>query len=180
MLALHRHRTSSSGVRTRTSARALVAVAAVALALGVATAAPATARPVPVAASHRGTAPAAKAAHDKFRQFRSPSRNIYCHISVFKGGNESRCDVHHHSYHVPPKPQWCHFDWSGSVTLSRKARFACVSDPATESPHVRTLGYGHHLRVGHIKCTSRTTGMTCRNLRTGHGFTVSREAADFF
>jgi hypothetical protein len=181
MFTTSSRRTTRLAARIGNPTRALVALAVAALTVGVATAAPATARPAPVRAAHAATSRVSgKSAHNKTVQFRSPSHNIYCHVAVWKGGNEARCDVLQHSYRVPPKPKWCHFDWPGSVTLSHKARFACVSDPATGSLHVRTLAYGSHVRAGHIRCTSRTTGVTCRNLRTGHGFKVSREAAHFF
>ena len=32
---------------------------------------------------------------------------------------------------------------------------------------------GKSTTFGRLKCTSRTTGITCKSLRSGHGFTVS-------
>ena len=38
------------------------------------------------------------------------------------------------------------------------------------------LGYGTHLTRGDVTCVSRRTGVECRDARTGHGFSTSREA----
>jgi hypothetical protein len=42
------------------------------------------------------------------------------------------------------------------------------------------LPYGSALAVGHMRCDSETTGVTCRNLTTGHGFSMAREAYSIF
>src|SRR5881394_1766896 len=140
--------------------RVVAAAAASLVALGVAAAAPASARPVATPTAHTTVSVHdATTAKSRFVQFRSPSHNIYCHIAASKHASESRCDVLKHSYAVPPKPDWCHFDWNGDVQLRHKAHFACVSDAATTSRHVHTLAYGSHARAGHIRCTSRVTGM---------------------
>jgi hypothetical protein len=123
----------------------------------------------------------ARVTHDpNFRQFRSPSRNIFCNIHRHGGASGARCDIRHHTFQAPPKPASCHFDWGSSVRVNKTAGFLCVSDPATESPHVRTLAYGDHIKLGHTRCTSHTTGMVCRNLNSHHGFKLSRAAATFF
>ena len=36
------------------------------------------------------------------------------------------------------------------------------------------LRYGHSIRVGRFRCTSRTTGMTCKVVTTGRGFRLNR------
>jgi hypothetical protein len=119
-------------------------------------------------------------ARSQYTEFRSPSKNIFCDISGAAHYNEARCDIHKHSFHAPPKPASCQFDWGQSVMVHHRARWACVSDPATGSPHVATLGYGKSKTIGQIRCTSRKTGMICRNLSTGHGFKLSRAAVSLF
>jgi hypothetical protein len=42
------------------------------------------------------------------------------------------------------------------------------------------LPYGSALSNSHFLCESATTGVTCRNTVTGHGFTMSREAYSVF
>jgi hypothetical protein len=153
------------------------AVAAAALALSIAL-------PFSGVASAAGTGrtagPAHASARSQYVEFRSPSKNIYCHISGAAPYNEARCDIHQHTFHAPPKPASCQFDWGQSLMVHHRARWACVSDPATGSLHVPTLGYGQSKTLGHIRCTSRRTGMVCRNLSTGHGFKLSRAAVRLF
>jgi hypothetical protein len=48
---------------------------------------------------------------------------------------------------------------------------ACLSDGPENA---FTLGYGHAVRVGPFRCTSRTSGMTCRVIGKGRGFVISR------
>ena len=104
-----------------------------------------------------------------FRQFIMPSRNIACGGD----GHFLRCDILHHTWKAPKKPRSCEFDWDGSIGMTRRGRvkFQCVSDSMFNN-HV--LKYGRTWRNGGFRCTSRVTGLTCRNA-AGHGFRVSRE-----
>jgi hypothetical protein len=43
-----------------------------------------------------------------------------------------------------------------------------------DHPVYRTLAYGESWQRGPFTCTSRVTGVTCRN-RTGHGLFISRQ-----
>ncbi|NMO02470.1 hypothetical protein HH308_14725 [Gordonia sp. TBRC 11910] len=38
------------------------------------------------------------------------------------------------------------------------------------------LPYGQSLTAGYVTCTMRTTGVTCRSNRTGHGFFISLQS----
>ncbi len=116
----------------------------------------------------------------RLSEFQSPSTNIHCNIVKVRGGNSARCDIDEHSFTSPPKPETCHFDWGPFVKVRKRAYWACVRGPATGSPDVPVLHYGHSRTVGHVRCTSRRTGMTCTNLKTRHGFKLSRAAATFF
>jgi hypothetical protein len=104
-----------------------------------------------------------------FRQFITPSRNIAC------GGDARflRCDILRHTWTAPPKPSSCEFDWGGAIGMTRRGRvkFQCVSD-SMFNDHV--LRYGRTWRNGRFRCTSRVTGLTCRNAAR-HGFRVSRQ-----
>ena len=125
-----------------------------------------------------GTAP--RFPSPRLLEFQSPSTNIHCNIVKVRGGNSARCDIDEHSFTSPPKPATCHFDWGSFVKVRKRAYWACVSDPATGSPDVPILHYGHSRTVGHVRCTSRRSGMTCTNLKTRHGFKLSRAAVTFF
>jgi hypothetical protein len=95
-----------------------------------------------------------------FIQFRSPTGRIGC---AFESGGGLKPIVR------------C--EWAGSndralwVGVRGRAHRLKISDTVRD-PHAKVLRYGRSLRFHRIKCTSRRTGMTCRN-RSGHGFTVS-------
>jgi hypothetical protein len=55
-----------------------------------------------------------------------------------------------------------------------EATFDCRTDVLVPSPR-QVLDYGHSVTVGDVTCASATTGVTCTNGRTGHGFFISRE-----
>jgi hypothetical protein len=108
--------------------------------------------------------------------FTTPSRNIGC----FGDATFVRCDISQTRAKPPPKPRSCNFDWGNAFRLGQRgrARRICVSDSALGSRHV--LDYGRTQRLGRrITCTSRRTGLTCRN-RDGHGFLLSRARVRLF
>ena len=108
--------------------------------------------------------------------FASPSGNIGCYMTV----SGVRCDVVQHSYVPPKKPATCAFAWGLSlqVTKAGKGSFRCVSDTVAGSK--RILAYGRSITIGEFRCVSRTTGMTCVDTRTGHGFELSKVAYRLF
>ena len=65
------------------------------------------------------------------------------------------------------------------LEAGRRARKVKVTD-AVGDPSSPVLAYGKSRRFGRFTCTSRTTGLTCRDRRSGHGFTVSRERQRLF
>ncbi len=116
-------------------------------------------------------------------RFAAPSRNIACAGDQ----REMRCDIRETNATPPPKPAKCRFDWGQAYVVTpgnRKGRGKCASDTVLPSPgqRIRILQYGTSIRFGPggvIVCTSRTTGLTCRN-KKGHGFTLSRQAIKLF
>jgi hypothetical protein len=115
--------------------------------------------------------------------FRSPSGNIYCSWDHLRLGgvadNFLRCDVQQLA-HRAPRPASCQFGFGSSFGISPRgrARALCVSDSVFD-PSARVLAYGHTLRLGAFRCTSRSTGMRCSNA-DAHGFVLSRSAYRFF
>jgi hypothetical protein len=111
-----------------------------------------------------------------FKGFESPSHNIGC--VMFEQG--ARCDILHHSWPLPKKPKSCEFDYGGSVFIGDRGRgeYGCVSDSAFRAGPV--LPYGESLRKGRFRCTSEEVGVRCRNLRTHHGFLLSRQRVRLF
>lgn len=109
--------------------------------------------------------------------FASPSENIGCLITR----TSVRCDIKQKSYREPRKPRSCRLDFGKALQVGRadrKAEFACVGDTALGAR--RILRYHTSTEVGDFGCTSRESGMTCYNLRTRHGFLISREVVDVF
>jgi hypothetical protein len=106
-----------------------------------------------------------------FHVFQSPSKNIGCYIS--KSG--ARCDIAKRDWTPPPKPSTCDVDYGQGLEVDRhgKGYLVCAGDTAL-NPHANKLGYGHAIRVGRFKCVSHMSGMTCKNIRSGHGFKLSR------
>lgn len=102
--------------------------------------------------------------------FGSPSGNVSCMIY----GGVARCDLRTHTYSAPARPPYCDLEYGDSISVGTrgKAYFTCHGDTLFGSSTV--LRYGQTTRVGSLQCTSLTTGMSCVNLRTGHGFLISK------
>ena len=108
------------------------------------------------------------------RFLRTPSNNIVC--AYFYGADpiRLRCDVRSGLRPLPPRPAGCEFDWGVGYTLRARGRASvtCASD-SVGSLYARVLRYGTTWRGGPLTCTSRRTGLRCRNA-SGHGFFLSR------
>ena len=108
--------------------------------------------------------------------FVTPTASIQCDIY---GATSVTCFVHGHTWQAPPYDEKgegpCDADHAVEVQLGDQGpgatRTTCRSDSLGAGS---VLGYGHTLRVGVVSCRSATTGVTCRNTRTGHGFEVNR------
>ena len=103
------------------------------------------------------------------RYFKMPSKNIHC--AIFSGN--LRCDI---LSGLKPEPQReCEGDWTGLILASEgKAGAVCAGDTVAKKGS-NTLEYGSKWRRNKITCTSKTTGLRCRN-RKGHGFFLSRDS----
>jgi hypothetical protein len=126
-----------------------------------------------------GERPAKQLPHDvgPVTYFSSPSRNIGCLITE----SSVRCDIEQKSYKEPRRPASCQLDYGQAIAVAgddSEASFVCAGDTVLGAKKV--LSYHTSTEVGDFGCTSRETGMTCYNLLTRHGFTVSREYVDLF
>jgi hypothetical protein len=100
--------------------------------------------------------------------FRTPSGKILCaYFDPFDEAPQIRCDLLFLN------------DRAAILKRSGKARIVKVTDVAGH-PRSRVLAYGTSRRFGVYTCTSRRTGLTCRNRGTGHGFTVSTQSQKVF
>jgi hypothetical protein len=118
--------------------------------------------------------PASQAPKDQV-QFSSPSGNIGCTLS----SAGARCDIGERSWKPPPKPQSCSADWGQGLTVAGEApAFVCAGDSVLGSS--TELAYGKTLQRGDYSCLSEKDGMTCKNTKTGRGFTVARASYEVF
>ncbi|HEU5213867.1 MAG TPA: DUF6636 domain-containing protein [Gaiellaceae bacterium] len=109
------------------------------------------------------------------KTFRTPSKNIACayYPASSTGRAVFRCDL---LSGLQPRPtRHCDVHWTGASMGPRgKAGPTCAGDTVYDR-RAPTLAYGSTWSYGGITCTSRSTGLTCRN-RDGHGFFLSRRS----
>ncbi|MDA4110354.1 DUF6636 domain-containing protein [Mycolicibacterium holsaticum] len=119
-------------------------------------------------------APAAHA--DDLIGFTSPSGNIGCIMD----STQVRCDIRERDWAPPPPPPDCPLDYGQGLTLDAGASplFVCAGDTALAGGG--PLGYGQSTSAGVLRCDSAMSGMTCRDVETGQGFSISREGYRFF
>ena len=138
-------------------------------------------RPTPLAAFTLALgvlAPASSAL--ALTSFVTPSRNIGC----IGDRTEVRCDLKATSATPPTRPRTCDQEWGDAFAVGPTGRGhgVCHGDTALPAPGqrgVKVIAYGTSIRFARITCTSRTSGLTCRNT-SGHGFTLSRERIRVF
>ncbi len=112
--------------------------------------------------------------------FQSPTGNIGC----IGDATSVRCDIRTTSATPPKRPKSCRFDWGSAFEVNRTGRGhgLCAGDTALAVPGDgrRKLAYGKSIKLGtKLTCTSRITGMTCRNTQ-GHGLTLSKTVIKLF
>jgi hypothetical protein len=103
-----------------------------------------------------------------YRDFRSPSGKLGCAF-----------------YSDAETPPFVRCDWRGAddravqVGETGRARVKHVTDTVLD-PRAPVLRYGHRWRFQRLRCRSRRSGITCRSVRSGHGFKVSVEKRTLF
>jgi hypothetical protein len=106
-------------------------------------------------------AASAAPAFGAIRTFRSPTGKLGCMF-----------------YSDPDVEPQVRCEWRGGndralvVDETRKGKRIKITDTVFD-PKAKSLAYGKSTTFGRLKCTSRTSGITCKSLRSGHGFTVS-------
>ena len=106
----------------------------------------------------------------------APSGNIACLID----STYVRCDIIDRDWSPPPRPADCEFDYGQGISLSvgGPAEFVCAGDTVFGPDNV--LPYDEWVTAGSLRCDSAVDGITCRDLGTGHGFSLSRQAYRLF
>lgn len=115
----------------------------------------------------------------------------------------ARCDIHEVIYPQPDRPGWCELGYGQSFGLALLPYVECAwhtvfgtslisrshttwfaaarAKPLRDGRDLHAvLPYGWTLRKGSLSCTSKTTGVTCTDLTTKHGFRLSRAAYTMF
>jgi hypothetical protein len=113
---------------------------------------------------------------DELIGFISPTGNVACMIDP----TWVRCDILDNDWSPPPRPADCEFDYGQGISLSpgAPAEFVCAGDTAFGPDEV--LPYGESITAGVLACDSADSGFTCRDVETGHGFSISRQAYQLF
>jgi hypothetical protein len=110
--------------------------------------------------------------------FTSPSGKIGCQIDPAM----VRCDITERTWSAPPRPADCPSvtGYGQGLTLQAggRARFVCAGDTAMTQGN--PLAYGDWITAGVLRCDSAESGITCRDVGTGHGFTVARQSYNLF
>lgn len=112
--------------------------------------------------------------------FRTPSGNIECWLSRFDGSPSVTCIAAEKGYQ-DPVDFGCELDVVPAFILTDDgARYGSCQGDIIGVPGERVLAYGTAAENGSITCGSQETGVTCVDVETGDGFTVSREQYTIF
>lgn len=118
-----------------------------------------------------GSSPPADTEVTELTGFASPSGNIGCYIDL----RTVRCDIAERDWEPPSPPARCDLDYGQGISLDAggPAAFVCAGDTALGAGD--PLPYGQSIAAGLLRCESEESGMSCRDIETGRGFTLSKE-----
>jgi hypothetical protein len=122
-----------------------------------------------------GAAPAGREVYE-LTGFVSPTGNVSCMIDALR----ARCDIIDRDWSPPARPADCEFDYGQGISLApgEQAQFVCAGDTAFGADEV--LPYGESITAGVLQCESAESGITCRDIRSSHGFSISGQAHQLF
>ncbi len=106
-----------------------------------------------------------------YEPFRSPSGAIECAIRSGEGGRSSASCYSDYTLRIPPDED-CPGGSALAVYRRGVTRVEGRCDPF--GVDLEPLAYGRSITRGPFRCTSRRSGMTCRSLRSGHGFKIRK------
>jgi len=112
--------------------------------------------------------------------FHSPTGNIQCYYNpkglTSRGYSPAlRCSLDQADYAAKLQHRCEVGDWHGfTLTRTKMPLLYCAGGASGDRPVYVTLAYGAGWQRGPFSCTSRVTGVICRN-RTGHGLFISRQ-----
>ncbi len=113
--------------------------------------------------------------------FESPSGNLRCTLMR----DSAACTVFEHTWRPPGDAESCEYaDGDADVVPAAEAFVAAgtanVYSTCRATEDAARLAYDRGYRLGAFTCMSLTSGMECRNRRTGHGFLVSKASYRVF
>ncbi|WP_235683241.1 DUF6636 domain-containing protein [Mycolicibacterium fluoranthenivorans] len=122
------------------------------------------------------TAPTAAAEPGDLVTFISPTGNVGCILDA----DYARCDIIDRDWNPPPRPVDCELDYGQGIGIAPGERpaFVCAGDTTLGGEKV--LAYGDSLTRGQLSCDSSENGISCRDARTGHGFSLARQVYQLF
>lgn len=111
--------------------------------------------------------------------FETPSGNITCFL-LWYDSRSVECVVQQKDFADPPRPADCDYDWAPQFSLSDEPSYGECRSDVSGVPTGTVLQHGGTALNGPITCKSMTTGLSCANNNTAHGFTISRDAYQIF
>ena len=133
--------------------------------------------PLLAAAAALAALAATPAASATYKPFHTPSHKVRCAYFKDSRSTSLRCDA---NYRIKPIGQrrCTEGDFGASVAMSAtgRAHGICVSDAIDTG---FTAHYGRTYHLGPFTCTSRTSGLRCRNAK-GHGWFLSTARQELF
>jgi hypothetical protein len=92
----------------------------------------------------------------------------------------ARGDIMDRDWSPPARPADCKLDCGQGISLApgEQVDFVCAGD--TDFGADEVLPYGESITAGVLRCESAASGVTCRDLETAYGFSISRQAYRLF
>jgi hypothetical protein len=129
-------------------------------------------------ATDDGSLPPADQQVTELTPFTSPSGNIGCYIDR----KSVRCDIERRDWDPPARPASCNenVDYGQGIQLAAGGapEFVCAGDTALSVGNA--LPYGQSIGAGLLRCESSESGMSCRDIETGRGFSLSIQGYELF
>lgn len=123
-----------------------------------------------------GSPPPADVQVNGLTGFTSPTGNIGCYIDK----KSVRCDISKRDWDPPARPASCNenVDYGQGIQMSAGGapKFVCAGDTALGGGD--PLPYGQSIAAGLLRCESAESGMSCRDIETGRGFSLSIQSYD--
>jgi len=108
--------------------------------------------------------------------FTAASGNVGCLIDV----DHVRCGIRDKDWSPPPRPAACEGDYGYNIALEPggRAEFVCAGDSVLGEGGA--LADGESIGAGPLRCESEESSIACRDVDSGRGFSMSREAYQLF